>query len=254
MKVRVLGAHGSEGLGCRPSSFLVDGRVLVDAGSVGGALGLEEQLAIEHALVSHSHLDHVAGLGFLSETLALVGATRPLVVTSIAPVLDALRSSFFNSVVWTDFSSIPSPEAPAVRYRELPQNVESEVGHLRVTPVAVNHTVPTAGYVVHDGRSGFVYSGDTGPTEALWEAARRVPQVKAVILECSFPNRCVAIAEVAKHLTPELVAREVEKLPPGVDVWIFHIKPIFREETAAELARVSGRRIVLLREDEVYEI
>ena len=156
MKVRVLGAHGSEGLGCRPSSFLVDGRVLVDAGSVGGAIGIEEQMAIEHALISHSHLDHVAGLGFLSEMLALAGTPRPITVASIAPVLAALRSSCFNSVVWTDFSAIPSPEAPAVRYRELPENVESEVGHLRVLPVAVNHTVPTAGYVVHDGRSGFV--------------------------------------------------------------------------------------------------
>ena len=70
MKIRVLGAFGGEGLGHRPSSFLVNNRILIDGGSVTGALTVPQQLAIEHAIISHAHLDHVAGLVYLTETLA----------------------------------------------------------------------------------------------------------------------------------------------------------------------------------------
>lgn len=253
MKVRVLGAHGAEGLRWRPSSFLVDGRTLVDAGTVGAALSVEEQMQVEHALISHSHLDHVAGLAFLAETMALSGATRPLDVASIPPVIENLRSSFFNNVVWTDFTCVPA-QAPTVKYRELVEKDEHAVGNLRVIPVSVSHTVPATGFVVHDGTTGFVYSGDTGPTEALWEVARGIPQIRAVMLECSFPNRFGFVADIAKHLTPALVEREMEKLPADAEVWIFHIKPQFRDETGEELRRIDPRRVVLLQEDEVYEL
>src|SRR2546426_3482093 len=69
MKLRVLGAFGGEGLGHRPTAFLINDRTLIDAGTVSSALTVPEQLSIEHALISHSHLDHVAGLVYLSETL-----------------------------------------------------------------------------------------------------------------------------------------------------------------------------------------
>src|SRR5215510_4665222 len=119
MKVRVLGAFGSEGLGQRPSAFLVNDRVLVDAGTVSGALTVPEQLDIEHALISHSHLDHVAGLAFLTETMACCGAQRPVTVTGTAPVVEALQKSVFNNVVWPDFARIPDTVSPVVKYRAL---------------------------------------------------------------------------------------------------------------------------------------
>ena len=47
----------------------------------------------------------------------------------------------------------------------------------------VDHTVPTTGFVIHDGETGFVYSGDTGPTERLWRIAREMRGLKALIVE-----------------------------------------------------------------------
>ena len=85
LKVRVLGAFGSEGLGQRPSAFLVDDRVLIDAGTVGGALTVPEQIEIQHAVISHAHLDHTAGIAFLADTLAMVAPERHVTVSSIAP-------------------------------------------------------------------------------------------------------------------------------------------------------------------------
>ncbi|MGH7325604.1 MAG: MBL fold metallo-hydrolase [Candidatus Rokuibacteriota bacterium] len=254
MKIRVLGAYGAEGLTQRPSAFLVNGTTLVDAGSVTGALTLPEQLKVEHVLISHSHLDHLAGLAFLTEALSSCEATRRVTVTSLEPVVHAIRTGVFNNVVWPDFARIPSPEAPILAYRSLVADAEQRVGDLWVTPVGVTHTVPTAGFIVHDGSRGFIYSGDTGPTEALWKAARGLTGLRAVILECTFPNRLAALADVSRHLTPALVQREMDKLPPNVPVWIFHIKPPFLQETADELARLDEARIVLLEQDKTYDL
>ncbi|HSE92930.1 MAG TPA: 3',5'-cyclic-nucleotide phosphodiesterase [Methylomirabilota bacterium] len=254
MKIRVLGAYGAEGLGQRPSAFLVDERTLIDAGSVTGALTVPEQLEIEHVLVSHSHLDHIAGLAFLTETLACCNARRPLTITSIEPVVDALRNAVFNNVVWPDFAQIPSAHEPIIRYRKLVAEAEQRVGDLWVTPVPVSHTVPAAGFIVHDGTRGFVYSGDTGPTDALWKAMRGLTGVRAVILECAFPNRLRGLADAARHLTPELIERELDKLPADVPVWVFHIKPQFHQETAEELSRLDGGRVLTLEQDKIYDV
>ena len=99
MKIKVLGSFGSEGVGQRPSAFLVDDRVLVDAGTVGGALSVAEQIEIQFALISHAHLDHTAGLAFLTDTLAMVAADRRVTACSIAPVIEALRTHAFNDAL-----------------------------------------------------------------------------------------------------------------------------------------------------------
>ncbi|HMH53664.1 MAG TPA: 3',5'-cyclic-nucleotide phosphodiesterase [Candidatus Acidoferrum sp.] len=255
MKLRVLGAFGSAGIDQKPSAFLVNDRVLVDAGTVAGALTVPEQLAVKHAVISHVHLDHVVGLAFLTDTLSSCGEERSVTVTSIAPVVDALRDSVFNNLVWPNFAAIPSREAPVVRYRTLAEDVAQPVEDLWVTPVAVSHSVPAAGFIVHDGGRGFVYSGDTGPTDALWKAMREQRGLGAVVLECAFPNRLGTLAERSKHMTPALIQRELDKLPPDVPVWIFHIKPPFYEETAEELSRLDARdRIVILEQDKIYNI
>jgi len=252
MKIRVLGAYGAEGLAQRPSAFLVDDTILIDGGTVGGALSTAEQIQIEHALITHSHLDHVAGLAFLTETLALYETRRPLTIASLEPVVKALRTAVFNDTVWPDFSQVPTATSPIVRYRTLIEDAEQAVGGLVVTPIAVNHTVPCSGFILHDGTSAVVYSGDTGPTDALWKAAGRLKTLRAVILECAFPNRMQPLAEVAKHMTPNLIRRELDKLPGDVPVLIYHVKPQFHDEIGEELGEIAGHRISFLEQDRSY--
>ena len=258
MNLRVLGGYGSVGVYQRPSAFLIDGRTLLDAGTVPGALSIPEQFAIEHALISHAHLDHTVGLAFLAETLALINeaesqrAARPLAVLSTAPVVASLQASVFNNTAWPDFSRIP-PHGPVLGFGDLTEGHEQRVGDLWVTPIAVDHTIPTCGFIVHDGRTGFVYSADTGPTTAIWQAARERPGLTAVILECSFPNRLDKLADVAGHLTPRRIERELDKVPPDIPVWIFHVKAPFYEETGEELTRIHGAsRLVLLEQGKTY--
>ena len=254
MKIKVLGAFGSEGLGQRPSAFLVNDRTLVDAGTVAGALTVDEQVEIEHALLSHTHLDHVVGLAFLTDTLAATRARRPVTATSVQPVIEALRAHAFNNVLWPDFSTIPSPETPVLRFRTLAEEAEQRIGDLWVTPVPVDHAVPTVGFIIHDGEVGFIYSGDTGPTQRLWRSARGLRGLKALIIECAFPNRLHGLAAASGHLTPALMQRELDKIVPDLPIWVFHIKPQFYQETAEELARIDLSSIQILEQGKTYTL
>jgi len=69
MNLRVLGCSGSIAAGSRTTSFLLDSHVLVDAGTGVGDLSLEELAAIDHIMVSHSHLDHVLGIPLLADSV-----------------------------------------------------------------------------------------------------------------------------------------------------------------------------------------
>lgn len=252
MNIRVLGAFGSEGPGQRPSAFLVNDRTLVDAGSVAGGLSLPEQLAIESVLLTHAHLDHLVGAAYLADTFAICDVRRAITIACLAPVIETVRTGIFNNTVWPDFSVIPGV-CPAVTYRALAPEREHRFGELRVIPVAVHHTVPAAGFIVHDGVSGFVYSGDTGPTEALWKTARTVPGIRAVFVECAFPNRLADLADISRHMTPERLRRERDKMPPDVPVLVYHVKPAFADETAEELSRLGGDTSVV-EQDKVYTV
>jgi len=232
----------------------VDDYVLVDAGTVGGALTVAEQVEIRHALISHAHLDHMAGLAFLTDTLAMVAPERQVTVTSIAPVIEALRIHAFNDALWPNFTTIPSGSSPVLGFRSLVEEGEARVGELWVTPVPVEHAVPTTGYVVHDGETGFVYSGDTGPTDRLWRVAREMRGLKALIVETAFPNRLDALARVSGHLTPEMLRREIDKMPPDIPIWIFHIKPQLFQETAEQLATIDPARIHTLEQGKTYSL
>jgi cAMP phosphodiesterase len=254
MRIKVLGAFGSEGQGQRPTAFLVNDRILVDAGSGGGALSVPEQIEVEHALLSHAHLDHVVGLAYLTDTLAMTGARRPITACSIPPVVDALRTHCFNDALWPNFTAIPSPENAILRFRTLAEEIESRVGELAVTPVIVNHTVVSAGYVIRDGDTGFLYTGDTGPTRRIWELARDMRGLKALVVETAFPNRLDALAQTSGHLTPEMLRREIDKMPHDIPVWVFHVKPQLFQETAEELARIDPARIHILEQGKTYTV
>jgi len=228
--------------------------VLVDAGTVGGALSVADQVEIQHALISHAHLDHTAGLAFLTDTLAMIAPDRQVTVSSIAPVIEALRVHAFNDALWPNFTTIPSESSPVLALRTLVDETEQRVGDLWVTPVPVEHTVPTTGYIVHDGETGFLYSGDTGPTKRLWQVARDMRCLRALIVETAFPNRLDALARRSGHLTPEMLRREIDKMPPDVPIWIFHIKPQLFQETAEQLATIDPTRVHTLEQGKTYSL
>ena len=94
----------------------------MDAGVLASALTLEEQSQIETVLVTHSHLDHVSDLGAMCDARALQDG-GPLVVAAGKETVEALKTHFFNDVLWPDFSRIPGKDGPTLVYRELEPEV-----------------------------------------------------------------------------------------------------------------------------------
>ena len=245
MRVRVLGAHGGSSPSHRQTSFLVNGSVCVDAGSLTDALTLDEQARVRAVLVTHAHMDHVASLPFLAENvLGRNGA--PLEIVAPEEVLGALKAHLFNDALWPDFSRLPNDAVPAVAFRAIPIGTPCEVAGLAVTAVPVSHVVPTCGYILEDAGCRIVFSGDTGPTEALWKAARALPSVQGFFVECSFPNTLQHLADVSRHLTPATLRTEMEKLPSGAPVYLYHMKPPTLERLRAEVAALGNGRVSLL--------
>lgn len=256
MNLRVLGCHGSGQLvvgergpvQCGTCGFLINDRVVVDAGTIGSRLYLDEQRRIRVVLLTHLHFDHIRELPTLADNL--VGEIdEPVVIAAVPEVLDGLRRHIFNGAVYPDFFRLPDPAQPVFVSYELCPGRETELGGLGVTPIRVNHVVPTVGFLLRDGDRTVLYSGDTYRTDELWQVAKGVAGLTAAFIECSFPDEMDALAGVAKHLTPALLAEELAKLArPELPVFAYHLKPRFRERIREELGQLGIQRLTALEE------
>ncbi len=103
MKLRVLGCSGAISQGCRTTSFLVNRNILIDAGTGVGDLTLEEMAAVDHVFLTHSHLDHIAALPLMVDSVAAM-RSAPLQVHALQDTIAALRTHVFNDTIWPDFS------------------------------------------------------------------------------------------------------------------------------------------------------
>lgn len=140
MELRILGCHGGETPHHKTSSFLLEGRVAIDAGAVTSMLTLEEQQKIETVLVSHAHLDHIKDLATLADNRCQQGGPT-LTIAGVGETIRVLREHFFNDLIWPDFSRIDTPVGPTIRFETLVAEAPTSVGGVRVRAVMVNHTM-----------------------------------------------------------------------------------------------------------------
>jgi ribonuclease BN (tRNA processing enzyme) len=245
MRIKVLGCSGGIGGSLRTTSFLIDDDTLIDAGTGVGDLSLEQLARIDRVFLTHSHLDHVACMPLMVDT---VGAMRdaPIGLYATSQTLDILRQHLFNWKIWPDFSEIPSAHAPFMVYREvrLGEPVDfstAAAGTRRITPILAVHTVPAIGYLVQSDRGALLFSGDTGENDALWQVANTTPNLKYLIIETAFSNQERALAVASKHLCPDMLASELSKLSAKPEVLITHLKPGEGALTMREVYESAGR-------------
>ena len=262
MNIRILGCHGSDALlqhatgpnRCNTCGFLLNETLLLDAGTVASKLSLSEQGQIRHIILSHLHFDHIKELPTLADNLS-EEMSAPIVVAGLTEVLQGLQRHIFNTDVYPDFFSIPTPERPTLTSSYLkPGNVYSFSG-VDITPILVNHTVPTTGFIVQDRSAAFVYSGDTYSTDELWHEAKHIPHLTTAFIECSFPNSMIELARMSKHLTPSLLAQELRKLDrEDISVYAYHLKPAYKDQILRELHDLHIPGLTALEEDQPLTI
>ncbi|HTD90427.1 MAG TPA: 3',5'-cyclic-nucleotide phosphodiesterase, partial [Burkholderiales bacterium] len=134
MRLKVIGCSGGIGGNLRTTSLLLDHDVLIDAGTGVGDLDLEQLARIDHIFVTHSHLDHVASIPFMVDT---VGAMRsqPLTVHALPETIADLKQHLFNWKLWPDFTQIPSHDRPLLRFSPVTLGCGVTISNRTVTPV-----------------------------------------------------------------------------------------------------------------------
>ena len=237
MKVRVLGCSGAIAKDCRTTSFLIDEDILVDAGTGVGDLSLEEMGRIDHVLLTHSHLDHVAALPLMVDATASK-RTRPLKIHALCGTIDALKAHIFNDVIWPDFSRIPTVEAPFISFHELQTGQTLQLGSKLIEVLPAVHTVPAVGYAITTGNGCWVFSGDTERNPALWQRINEL-NVAMLVIETAFSNREKDLAKRSLHLSPMVLADELDCIARGKNfpIYITHTKPAETELIMAEIQR-----------------
>ena len=253
MKLRILGCSGGIGGALRTTSFLLDHDVLIDAGTGVGNLSLEEMSRVDHVFLTHAHLDHIASLPLLVDSVGYLRG-KPVTIHAIPETISALRQHIFNDVIWPDFGRIPTPESPYLRYEAVVPGKKTDLAGRSITPLPANHTVPAAGYHLDSGEGSLVVSGDTTTNDALWDAVNRISNLKYLIVETAFSDGEREVAVLSKHLCPSLLGIELKKFKGNVPIYITHLKPgemgLIMQEVEQNAEGVMPR---MLLNDQVFE-
>ncbi len=259
MRLRVLGCHGGESATHRTTCFLVDDVLALDAGALTRGLSVTEQAKIDAVVLSHIHLDHIKDLALIADNVIGV-RTTPFEIYCTDATARPLEEHFFNNLIWPDFTKIPNPAdpdgGPTVRIHRIDSGATFAIGDHQIRTVAVNHPVDCQSLWVTTSRGTLVFSGDTGPTEQLWEELNACDDLRAFIYEVSFPNDMSALADVSGHLTPQMMAAELEKFEPKTDapVFLYHMKPGYTDLLKAQVAELADPRLTMLKPMDEFEL
>jgi ribonuclease BN (tRNA processing enzyme) len=161
-------------------------------------------------------------------------------------VLQAVRDHILNGVIWPDFSRIKmlGSTQMAVEFVQVQPGQTFEIDGLTFTPIPVNHDVPTNGMIVEAPDAAIAFTSDTGHTDEIWSAASQRENLKAVFVDCSFPDEMEELATQSRHLTPRMVAAEVAKLTRPASIICVHIKPDTREKVLRQLEAHRAKRML----------
>jgi ribonuclease BN (tRNA processing enzyme) len=254
MKVQVLGGHGGLAKGFETTSYLIDDKLLIDAGAVASTLSIHSQTQIDNILISHCHLDHIKDLAFICDNCFGL-KDKPFHVYTHDTVHKIIKTHLLNDIIWPDFTILPNRQNPTMTIHSIPDEKKLTLGEYVITPIKVKHALDAMGFIIEKGETAIVFTLDTGPTERIWEVARSNKNVKAIFTEVSFPNHLGKVAEISEHHTPLSLKAELPKMPKNVPIILTHLKPNYRQEIIKEMADVGEQqRIKILEKDgEIFQ-
>jgi ribonuclease BN (tRNA processing enzyme) len=242
-------------------------RLLLDcgAGTVHGLArhGLPWQ-QITHVAISHFHADHLGELPALLFAMKY-GAMEPrsAPLTLIGPAglrarLDGFAAALGSWVTEPGFSlevveiapesgwQLPAASEQSTAGRQLPAAIQLVTG-VTLTACKTPHTDESLGYAVATGEGRLVYTGDTGPGDALGDWARGCDLLLA---ECSLPDaRAMAI-----HLTPGGAARLAERAEAKRLVLTHLYPPVEAEDILGIVGRTYRGPTIVARDGDRFEI
>ena len=233
--------------------FVIDDCVAVDAGSLAMSVTDKQKNNIRDIILTHAHLDHIAGLPLFIDDLFACLKT-PVCVYASAQVIEVLERDVFNWSVYPRFSELENEFGAVLRYSPFKIGSEFNVRHLRAKSIEVNHKVPSVGFVIGDGTTTIAVSGDTTKTDKFWEVVNNEKKMDAVLIECAFPDEMEQLAESSHHLTPKSLRSQIENLTHNdCPIYIINLKPMYREKIICEIEKLKLDNLHILEVGKIYE-
>ncbi len=235
-------------------SMIVDDRVAVDAGCLALSCTDLQRRQVRNIILTHTHLDHVAGLPLFIDDL-FASLTGPIRIHATREMIDILERDLFNWAIYPRFSELSNEHGPVVEYVEFDVGANFEVEHLFVQSVRVNHKVSALGYLISNAETTLAITGDTGETDDFWKLCNNAPKLKAILVECAFPDELEQLAFDSNHLTPSRLSSELQKLNNReIPVYVINLKPMYREKVIEQIRRADIAQVEILTVGKIYEI
>lgn len=240
MKVKILGCSGGVSKGHDSTCLLLGDHVLLDAGSGARRLTAEECLGIKDIIVSHSHLDHVTSICFIADQ-DIEHRKESTRIHCIHETAASLRRFIVNEIIWPEIEKVVINGVQMVEFHSLRNFETVEISGVRVTPLPVNHAVPTVGFCIHGDERDMVFISDMiNASEEVWDWINEQERLKYFISEAAFPNHLEEIARISKHMTPVMLQEACRNVrQPGVEFYATHIKPLYYEMVSKEIGELD---------------
>ena len=225
----------------------------LDAGSLAQACSDNQRELIRDIVLTHAHLDHVAGLPIFVDDL-FSSLSSPIRVHACREVIDDLEEHIFNWSIYPRFSELNNDNGPVLEYSALTNGCTTEVAGLHFVPVPVNHKVPSSGFLISDEATTIAFSGDTSGMDDFWVAVNVQDRIDALFIECAFPDLLTDLADASHHMTPQKLRLELMKFKHTESpIFIINMKPMFRETIVAELNELTLSNINIVDPGRIYE-
>ena len=202
-------------------------RILLDCGSgiVHRMAGLGiDWMSITHVAITHFHTDHISDLATLMYAWrygAIPWRVRP--ITLVGPPSTAELLARIDAVCGGALATMGFP----IEVRELGDGESLTLpGGGVLSARRVPHTPESVAYSIEHERRRVVYTGDTGPDDALGAWAARAD---ILLAECSLPKAM----RVESHLTPEDCAELAAAARPRTLVLTHFYPPVERVDVRA---------------------
>lgn len=240
MRIKFLGTHNTESRSTKLISYLIDGVLAIDAGSIPSELTFSEQQQIKAIFLTHGHYDHIRGI----PAFAFANTERLIPVFGTTEALDILRSHLLDGIIYPKLAEKDSfLGKPVLDLTAIEPAKTIQFEDYQITAIKVNHPRGAIGYDIKEGNGHSVFcAGDTGPgLSGVWS----IIHPATLIADVTFPNELASVAEESCHLCPDLLMNELKEfnrihnyLPRIISI---HLSPNYEPTIKNELAIVSQK-------------